>query len=177
MTPTTDHLKTTATVIFVLAVVPFALFAVPQLAGASHSYVVLSDSMSPAIDAGDVVFVADEPTAEISEGDVITFASADIAAGTGSSLVTHRVVDVVERDGQTAFRTKGDANEEADQELVSPRNVVGVVSFHLPLLGYVVTFASSRLGTVLFLVVPAVLLGGGELYDLYRGALGEEEGA
>ncbi|MDS0292809.1 signal peptidase I [Halogeometricum luteum] len=174
MTPHTDTAKTAALVLFALAVLPFVLYAVPQLAGASHSYVVLSDSMSPAIDAGDVVFVADRPVAEIGEGDVITFESVDLAAGSGSSLVTHRVAAVVEDGGERAFRTKGDANEEADPELVPADDVVGAVSFHLPYVGYVVAFAGTRLGSLLFLVVPAVLLGGSELYDLYRAAETEE---
>lgn len=177
MIPLPTPLKSVATVLFALAVLPFVLYAVPQLAGASHSYVVLSDSMSPTIDAGDVVFVADRPTTEIDEGDVITFESADLAVGSESSLVTHRVVEVVEEGSERAFRTKGDANEEADTNLVSADSVVGAVTFHLPYVGYVVAFAGTRLGTVLFLVVPAVLLGGSELYELYREITDPEESA
>ena len=164
MIPKTDHLKTAAAVLFVLAVVPFVLYAVPQLAGATQSYVVLSDSMSPTIHAGDVVFVADRPTAEISEGDVVTFSDAEIAGSSGTSLVTHRVVEVTREDGKRAFRTKGDANEEADNGLVSASDIVGVVTFSIPYIGWVLAFGQTRLGTILLVVVPFGLLALSELW-------------
>jgi len=60
--------------------------------------------MSPAIDAGDVVFVYDTAPDYIAKGDVITFEQAGAGA---SSRVTHRVVDVVEEDGERRFRDQG----------------------------------------------------------------------
>lgn len=146
-------------------VAPFVLYAVPALGGMSHSYVVLSDSMSPAIGAGDVVYVDDAPTDRVEAGDVITFER----PGDGET-VTHRVTEVVTADGTTQFRTKGDANEEVDARLVPEGNVVGVVRFHVPLIGHVVTFASTSLGTGVLVVVPFGLLALDELRRLVGGA-------
>lgn len=156
-----------ATAVLVAVVAPFIVYAVPQVIGASHAYVVLSDSMSPAIHAGDVVVVGAAEPSEIEEGDVITFDR----PGGDEQLVTHRVVEVLQEDGQTKFRTKGDANEEADQQLVPASAVVGVVWFHIPVIGYVVQFGSSDLGTLLLVVVPAVLLILHEVYSLYTDAV------
>ncbi|MCU4801480.1 signal peptidase I [Halobacteria archaeon HArc-gm2] len=150
----------------VLAIVVFLFVAaaVPQIVGADESYVVLSDSMSPAIEAGAVVFVGEVPADDIGEGDVITI---ERAGATGdSSRVTHRVVEVVERDGERRFRTKGDANEDPDPGLVAPSEVVGVVQFHVPYMGYVTSFAQTRLGILALVVVPAVLLVVSEVWDL-----------
>ena len=152
-------------------VVPFVIFAVPQVAGASQSYVVLSSSMSPSIHAGDVVVVDGVSPEQIEEGDVITFhppSGHEIDA----DLVTHRVVDVAQRDDGRYFRTKGDANEEPDQELVPAENVVGVVQFHIPYIGYVIQFANSSLGILLFVVGPAVLLAVNEVWTLWKAAAG-----
>lgn len=141
----------------------FVAGAVPQLVGADHSYVVQSDSMSPAISAGDVVFVYDTPSDKIAEGDVITFEQ----AGAGESdRVTHRVVEVVEQEGERRFRTEGDANEDPDPGVVSPSDVVGVVQFHVPYMGYVTSFAQTRFGILALVVVPAVLLVVSEVWDL-----------
>lgn len=156
-----------ALTVLVAIVAPFIVYAVPQVVGATQSYVVLSDSMSPAIHAGDVVVVDGAQPSEIEEGDVITFDR----PGSETQLVTHRVAEVVQKDGQTKFRTKGDANEEVDQQLVPAAAVVGVVWFHIPLIGYVIQFGSSDLGTLLLLIVPAVLLIISETYALYTDAL------
>jgi len=149
--------------VLLIVVGVFVAAAVPQAVGADESYVVLSSSMSPAIDAGSVVFVSTIPQADISEGDVITY---DRSPGGTTSRVTHRVVGVTEQDGQRHFRTKGDANEDPDPELVPASAVVGVVTFSVPSIGYVITFAQSQLGLLTLVIVPALLLVVLEVWDL-----------
>lgn len=156
--------------VLLVVVLPLAVYAVPQVVGAEHSYVVLSSSMSPAIGAGDVVIVDDVSPQRIGEGDVITFRGGGEGAGPGR--VTHRVVEVVEQDGERRFRTKGDANEEADRELVAPDDVIGRVTFSIPLLGHLVSFAGSDAGIVALVIVPSVLLILNEGWRLYRGLAG-----
>lgn len=158
--------------ILVAVVVPFVVFAVPQVAGAEHSYVVLSSSMSPAYKAGDAIIVNDVSPENVEEGDVITFRqpSGMEVQTQGTDLVTHRVVEVVRKDDDLYFRTKGDANEEADKQLVPASNVVGRVSFGIPYIGYVTTFASSRMIQLALIVVPAVLLVINEIWTLARAA-------
>jgi signal peptidase len=145
----------------------FVVFAVPQVAGANHSYVVLSSSMAPALQAGDAILVDDVSPQRIERGDVVTFEPPAGHGEYGSDLVTHRVVEVVERDDGRYFRTKGDANAEPDRALVPAENVVGRVSFALPYLGHVVSFANSDAGILSLVVVPAVLLGLNEGYELW----------
>ncbi|MFB6074704.1 MAG: signal peptidase I [Haloarculaceae archaeon] len=156
-------------VVLLLVVALFVAVAVPGAAGADESYVVLSDSMSPAIGAGSVVFVSNVPPAQITEGDVITFRQS------GGTRVTHRVIEVIDDGDGWQFRTKGDANEDPDPGVVAGDQVIGTVSFHVPLIGYVVEFANSGAGTVALVVVPAVLLVVSELWSLYGGGDGEAE--
>lgn len=161
-----------APLLLLAVVLLFVAAAVPGLVGADESYVVRSDSMSPAIGAGSVVFVAEVPTDQIAEGDVITFEQ------TGATdPVTHRVVEVVERDGERRFRTQGDANEDPDPDLVAPAEVVGTVQFHVPLMGYVVSFAQTRVGILALVVVPGLLLVASEIWDLYTAAADGEGGS
>lgn len=166
-------LRVGGAVVVVVAVATFVVFAVPQAVGADHSYVVLSSSMSPAMEAGDVVFVAEVPPERIEEGDVITFEPPAGHGEYGTDRVTHRVVEVVERDDGLYFRTQGDANEEPDRALVPAKNVVGRVSIHVPELGHAVLFAGSDTGLLTLVVVPAVLLGLDELYSLWTIARSE----
>lgn len=166
---TDRHAGTLGTLLLAVAVLPFVLVAVPQLAGASHSFVVLSDSMSPHLNAGDIVFVDGVDPSALDEGDVITFTDPAL-----SDRVTHRIVDVHQSADGLAFQTKGDANEESDAGLVAADNVVGRVAFHLPLLGHAVTFIGSGVGLLTFVVVPSFLLVVSELWSLTRPTSGEQ---
>lgn len=134
--------------------------AVPQAVGADHSFVVLSGSMEPAISPGDVVFVREVPASAVETGSVVTYRRAD------AGRTTHRVVDVVERDGRRYLRTRGDANEEADPQLVPADAVVGEVLVVLPYVGHLLLFADTRLGVVVLVFVPAGLLVANELWTL-----------
>lgn len=155
----------------VIVVGIFVVFAVPQAVGADHSYVVLSNSMSPTMSAGDAVVVEEVPASSIEAGAIITFQRVgDTGAGAPTDKVTHRVVDVVDRDDGRYFRTKGDANEEPDGELVPASNVVGVVMFSIPYIGYVADFVDTGVGLLLLVVLPAVLLIANELWTLWIAA-------
>jgi len=160
-------LRVMGAIVVVCVVAVFVVFAVPQTVGADHSYVVLSSSMAPAMDAGDAVFVEEVSPERIAQGDVITFEPPADHGEYGTDRVTHRVVEIVERDDGPYFRTQGDANEEPDQALVPADNVVGRVSIHVPELGHAVLFAGSKAGIVTLVVLPAVLLGLDELYKLW----------
>ena len=118
-------------------------------------FVVQSGSMEPAIPVASVVLT--KPTADFAapiasprflKGDVVTFSS-------GSSLVSHRVVETVEKDGQFFYETKGDANNEADQTLVAEKAVVGKVKLTVPYLGRFVNFAKQPLGYFLMILIPS----------------------
>lgn len=152
--------------LIVAAVLVTVAVAVPQTTGADRSYVVLSGSMSPTIHAGDVVFVTGTPPDAVDEGDILAF---DRVPGDDKRTV-HRVVEVVERDGERFFRTKGDANENPDPQLVPADAVIGTVPFWIPYVGRVFSFASTDVGTLALVVVPGVLLAVSELWDLVRAA-------
>jgi len=160
--------------ILIAVVVPFLIFAVPQTVGADHSYVVTSGSMEPNISLGSAVIVKQVPTERIQVNDVITFQSGDDPRTT-----THRVIEVTEQDGQRAFRTKGDANEDPDQSLVVPgqnARVEGRVMtiagepFAIPYIGYAVQFTKTQTGFTALVIVPFVLLVLNEVWNVIASA-------
>jgi signal peptidase len=165
--------------ILIAVLVPFVVFAVPQIVGAEHGYVVISSSMSPTMHAGDAVIVNEVPAPAVEEGDIITFMDgkqAAIAHGqAGSNLITHRVIAIQHTKQGLAFKTKGDANEEADRGLVPASRLVGRVMFTIPYIGHVIAFASTRLGFIALVAVPLGLLVLGEVYDLARAVQNERE--
>ena len=167
-------------VLLIAVVIPFAVFIVPETVGAERAYVVGSSSMSPAIAAGDAVLVNDVSPEAIEKGDVITFIDGDratIQAGqAGGNLVTHRVVGIRQTEQELAFKTKGDANEEADRGLVPASALVGRVMATIPYIGHVIVFAGTRLGLIALVAIPLGLLVLGELYDLARAVRTDRDG-
>lgn len=94
-----------------LAVLAFLVLAVgPHLLG-YRTMTMLTASMAPEIDPGDVVVVTPIAISEVTEGMVITYHK---PIG-DRSLVTHRVVSVeTGSDGSIQVRTRGDANGAID---------------------------------------------------------------
>ena len=157
-------LRVLAVVLLVVVVAPFVVTGMPAIIGAEESFVVLSGSMNaepePIIQPGDVVIVDGANPANIEEQDIITFTTG------ADEPVTHRVVNVTQQDGQVAFRTKGDANEDADQQLIGPDQVIGEVIFVIPFVGHVVNFANTTQGFVLLVLLPIGLLVLSEIWNL-----------
>ena len=126
-------------------------------------FIVLTDSMKGTIDAGDLVFdkVVTDPV-EIKKGDVISFFD---PASSSKSIVTHRVIEIVADKDGLSFRTKGDANNTEDDDLVPAKNVVGLYQFRIGGMGHVVMFMQSTPGLVVCIALPILLLIG---YDALR---------
>ena len=102
-------------------------------------YAILSPSMTPEYQVGDLVYVRQTEPENIQAGDVITF-----VANEDLLVVTHRVEQADHEN--RCFITKGDANNVADAAPVLYENVLGTVGFSLPKLGYLSMYLSTPSG-------------------------------
>lgn len=135
---------------------------VPSVAG-TLPLIVLTDSMYPVIESGDLIICHTAEPEEIQVGDVIAFFD---PAGNGSSIVTHRVMEVTEQGGQIAWRTKGDNNNTEDRLLVTGDKLVAVYEgTRLDGFGNVALFMQTTPGLIVCVVCPILLLVG---YDMVR---------
>lgn len=128
-------------------VVTLSMFSI----GGIRIYSVLSGSMEPTIHTGSVI--VGMPADSYAVGDIVTRMTE-----TDDVTVTHRIVEKVERDGAPVFRTKGDANNVADDEDIPASAIVGRVAFSVPYLGFAMNFAKTREGFLLLVIIPAVLV-------------------
>lgn len=123
-------------------------------------YDVLTGSMSPTINPGSLIIVKEIDDSEVKEGDVITF------KGTSTSnLTTHRVVEVIEKDNNIKFQTKGDANDVLDPMLVDGNLLVGKVVFNVPYMGKVMSFINQYRVIIVILIIAYLCFG-----TFYKGA-------
>lgn len=107
--------------------------------------IVLSQSMHPAIHAGDLLLVT-PLEGEIRQGMIVTYRK-------GENLITHRVAANL----GSRLLTKGDANERLDPYEVPLESVVGSPALIVPYLGFALAFLRTRLGWYLFVILPAAL--------------------
>ena len=124
--------------------------------------IVLTDSMVPEIYSGDLIICNTAEADEIEVNDVISFFD---PAGNGTSIVTHRVIEIVEENGEIFFRTRGDNNNTEDKELVPAENLVGIYKMRIAGAGNIAMFMQSTTGLIICVVLPIILLVG---YDIIR---------
>ncbi len=151
-------------IIVLIIAVFFGAYVIDQMIGMKNHedrsplfgvYVIISPSMVPNINVYDAVVTMRVPTDKIEMYDVITFLSKDI--NTHGTPITHRVVGIVEtEDGKIGYRTKGDNNNAEDNALIMEDEVIGKVLFRIPMIGYVRSFITSRIGWLLIVVLPCV---------------------
>lgn len=126
------------------------------------TYVVLSGSMSPAFNAGDVVVV--NKSATYGMNDIITFNDPNIPG----KIITHRIIKSENKNNQQIFTTKGDANNTEDKLSIPSTSVLGKVLFAVPKLGYFVNFSKTIPGFLLFIILPGVIIIISELLSLVK---------
>lgn len=138
-----DIATTVIVVIFVVA----AIFLMGARVIGYQVYNVISHSMEPTYSKGDLIYLkpfSEEAKASgqinIKVGDPISY-----VANEAGTVNTHRIVSI-DWENQTVT-TKGDANETDDPVPVHFKNIIGVVKFSIPLLGYVSDFIDDPPGT------------------------------
>jgi signal peptidase len=135
----------------------------------------LTGSMAPAIESGDVAVVTPVPVSRVRPGHVLTFQ----APTEDHRVLTHRVVEVLTApDGAVSIRTKGDANAAADPWVARPEEpTVWRVRAVVPGLGDLIrTLRQPVVRRVLIVGVP-LALAGWMLAGVWRPRQRRQEGA
>ena len=105
---------------------------------------VISGSMKPNLDIGDVVITKEIEV--INKGDIITFKQQD-------SIVTHRVVDIINENEKIYYQTKGDNNNSNDEILVENKDIEGVCVWIIPKIGMVINNIQNTTSMILIILV------------------------
>ena len=124
---------------------------------------VLTGSMSPEINPGDLVIVRNiKESNALKVGDTVTYKNRD------NILITHRVLEVNNSDGLKTYITKGDANPVADVEPVTQGQLEGTYITQIPYLGYIGMFVKTSTGIILLVVIPMLLIFGIEVRSHFK---------
>ena len=131
------------TLILAAVIMTSVPLAVPRLLG-YEIYNVTSGSMEPALPVGSVIYVQRVAPETVKEGEIIAY----YVDGT---VITHRVVENRFVEGE--FVTKGDANDMEDFSNTHYSDLVGIVKYHIPMLGDYLMVYSNQLTKVYLLTL------------------------
>lgn len=136
-------IRLTDRIIWFLGLLFLLFYVVLPMAG-YEALSVMSGSMSPAVNAGDMVYLKSINADDIEIGDVMAFFL------TEKQLVLHRVI---RKEGKQLI-TKGDANETEDFLPVRPEQIYGKMVFHIPYgAGIIRQICQIKTGVVLCLYI------------------------
>lgn len=147
----------------VVLALPSLYLAPPVIRGDIIPLAVLSGSMEPMMNVGDLIFVSKVNPDDVEPGDIIAF---NDPSGRKNVLITHRVIAI---DGESGgFKTKGDACEDPDPFVVKQEDVVGKPAFLVPFIGYLFGPKGSKNPLIWFLLVmlPAGLIIADEIKNI-----------
>ena len=110
------------------------------------TYVIVSGSMEPELEIGDMIVVKNINTSELEVGDIISFRQ-------GQSIVTHRISRIIENDGEIEFVTKGDNNNAEDSGTISEDLVEGKVVSVIPIIGKVSVLLQNKIVIITVILI------------------------
>ena len=113
-----------------------------------------SDSMSPALRAGDLLITDRIAAEEARPGQMVTFRDEAL----GGRSVTHRVVRVVRQGDRLAFTTRGDANRTGEDWTIQAHADLSRVAWRVPHVGSAALWAMSPLVRFLLAGLGCALL-------------------
>jgi len=110
-------------------------------------FMVLSGSMETEIRKGDLIITKIVDPSALQVDDVIAFRDAE------NTVTTHRIIDIVVKDGVTYFITKGDNNTSQDRNLVEFKDVEGIYIGRIPGIGSIMKSLSEPTTIVILILI------------------------
>lgn len=146
-----------------LGLLIMVLAALTSILAGYRVLVVVSGSMTPFLNVGDLVVV----DTRINSGDVLV--GDVIAFYLGRDIVIHRVIQILNTSSRVKYVTKGDANESPDPFRVTHDALLGKYVFKIPLVGYLwIYLMQALLNYQNLVIVVTLLMTGGLVRNLFR---------
>lgn len=111
---------------------------------------ITTNSMEPNINKGDIIIIKKVKNEDkLKKDDIITFWQDD-------EIITHRIIDITETNGEKRYITKGDNNNIPDLEKISFSQIEGVEVISIPYLGKIVEALENKI--IFFIILLLILL-------------------
>ena len=135
-------------------------------------YEIISPSMEPEINVGDVIISKSYEGEELSVGQVITFhgRKGDLAG----KIVTHKIVKIEETENGIEITTRGIANSK-DDPAITQDDVISVMVYKTVVISFIYQIIDTVPGFIFLVIVPLVLLITTEVIQLVKAFRNKDE--
>ena len=140
--------------------------------GSYRMFTVVTGSMEPVYNVGDVVISKEVDSSTIKKGDDVVYLGEK--DDFKDKIVTHRVIKIENKEGDYYFTTKGVANEYSDP-VISSDQIYGKVVYRPIVLSFLSSILNTRLGFYLLIFVPVAFLIFLEILDYIKRKEGESD--
>lgn len=138
--------------------------------GSYRMFTVVTGSMEPVYNVGDVVISKEVEPSTINKGDDVVYLGEK--NDFKDKIVTHRVIKIENKDGEYYFTTKGVANDYSDP-VISSDQIYGKVVYKPVVLSFLSGILNTKLGFYLLIFVPVAFLIFLEILDYIKRKEGE----
>lgn len=144
---------------------------VPSLFG-HQMYVIVSPSMSPEINVGDVIISEKYKNQELEVGDVVQYVGK--GGDIDGKIITHEIIKIDGEGSDETIVTKGVANPDPDRP-IKRSDIIAVMKYKTIILGPLYSIFSSTVGFVLLVMIPLATMIVFEVVNLIREIKKEKE--
>lgn len=123
--------------------------------GGFRIFNIVTGSMQPKYEVGDVLVAKTISPDQIKIGDDITYLGTEKTFA--GKVVTHQVIDIEEENGNYKFHTKGLANSEEDP-VVGQNQVIGKIIYKVRTLSYISKMVQNLYSFYFVIFIPVALL-------------------
>ena len=138
--------------ILIIASILVAKFSgnIPSIFG-HHLYVIVSPSMTPDLEVGDVIISRAYDGGELKVGQIVEYVGK--SGQMEGKIITHRIKSITGEGDERVIVTRGTANT-ADDAPISPDDIVAVMVYKTAFISNVYGIISTTTGFVLLILLP-----------------------
>lgn len=154
-------IKKTVSIIIYIIIIPLLVYNISLMIQAVtnpsktpnffgiKTYTIVSGSMEPELQIGDIVIVKELNESDIQVGDIISFRQ-------GQSVVTHRIVEIKKNDEKQTYVTQGDNNNVEDKEETEYDMIEGKLVGKIPFLGKISQLLQGKITVVIIALITYI---------------------
>ncbi len=145
---------------------------VPSFFGYS-AYVIVSPSMSPDLEIGDIIISKEYDGGDLSEGQVVEYVGKK--GSMAGKIITHRIESISGEGDDRVIVTKGTANPDPDPA-ISPDDIVAVMVYKTVVIDKIYAVFSTTAGFICLILLPMMAMIITEIVRLLLDCKGENNG-
>lgn len=154
----TEKIKNILSIFIYIIIIPIILYNIfliimsiikpdetPSFLGIK-TFVIISGSMEPNLNIGDIVLIKQTNEEQIKVNDIISYRE-------GQNVITHRVIEITQEDKKKKYITKGDNNNTKDSNPIEYKNIEGKYIGKIKYIGYLVIFVKNKIVIISIILI------------------------